>query len=179
MKKICLVLVSFLMIISTSVFAVGFHDDSEGKISTISEALKMKDDSYVTIQGNIEKKLSSDKYLFRDSTGTMTVEIDEDVFIELLWERVNETKWGSKYSEDFWTECFDYLSEIGWMKDPWDNNPSFIVDNIGVNGEICEKDECADNYDAINDDYEGDVDEWIDDNGYLVFDDYVVINLGL
>lgn len=78
MKKICLVLVSFLMIISTSVFAVGFHDDSEGKISTIAEALKMKDDSYVTIQGNIEKKLSSDKYLFRDSTGTMTVEIDED-----------------------------------------------------------------------------------------------------
>ena len=36
-----------------------------------------------------------------------TVEIDEDVFIELLWERVNETKWGSKYSEDIWTECFD------------------------------------------------------------------------
>ena len=24
-----------------------------------------------------------------------------------------------------------------------------------------------------------DVDEWIEDNGYLVFDDYVVINLGL
>ena len=28
-----------------------------------------------------------------------TVEIDEDVFIELLWERVNETKWGSKYRQ--------------------------------------------------------------------------------
>ena len=41
------------------------------------------------------------------------------------------------------------------------------------------KDECVDNYDEINEDYEGDVDEWIDDNGYLVFDDYVVINLGL
>ena len=108
-----------------------------------------------------------------------TVEIDEDVFIELLWERVNETKWGSKYSEDFWTECFDYLSEIGWMKDPWENNPSFIVDNIGVNGEICKKDKCANYYDEIDEDYNGDVDEWIDDNGYLVFDDYVVINLGL
>lgn len=108
-----------------------------------------------------------------------TVEIDVDVFIELLWERVNDTKWGNKYSEDFWTECFDYLSEIGWMNDPYDNNPSFIVDNIGINGEICEKDECIKNYDKINDDYDGDVDEWIDDNGYLVFDDYVVINLGL
>lgn len=108
-----------------------------------------------------------------------TVEIDEDVFIELLWERVNETKWGSKYSEDFWTECFDYLSGIGWMNDPFNNSPSFIVDNIGVNGEIWEKDECIKNYDEINDDYDGDVDEWIEDNGYLVFDDYVVINLGL
>lgn len=108
-----------------------------------------------------------------------TVEIDEDVFIDMLWERVNETRWGSNYSEDFWTECFDYLSEIGWMGDPYENNPSFIVDNIAVNGEIYKKDECADNYDTINDDYEGDVDEWIDDNGYLVFDDYVVINLGL
>lgn len=108
-----------------------------------------------------------------------TVKIDEDVFIDMLWERVNETRWGSKYSEDFWTECFDYLSEIGWMGDPFDNSPSFIVDNIGINGEIWEKDECIKNYDEIIDDYDGDVDEWINDKGYLVFDDYVVINLGL
>ena len=31
----------------------------------------------------------------------------------------------------------------------------------------------------INDDYKGDVNAWIEDNGYLVFGDYVVINLGL
>lgn len=108
-----------------------------------------------------------------------TVEIDEDVFIDMIWERINDTKWGRKYSEEFWTEVIDYLSEIGWMNDPFDNSPSFIVDNIGVNGEIWEKDECIKNYDEINDDYDGDVDEWIEDKGYLVFDDYVVINLGL
>ena len=108
-----------------------------------------------------------------------TVEIDEDVFIDMLWDRVNETNWGRKYSEDFWTEVFDYLSEIGWMKDPWNNTPSFIVDNIAVNGDICAIDDCADNYSEINDDYDGDINEWMDDNGYIQFSDYVVINLGL
>jgi len=107
-----------------------------------------------------------------------TVEIDEDVFIDLLWERVNETRWGSNYSEDFWTECFNYLSEIGWLDSDY-NNPSYIVDNIGVNGDICAVEDCADNYDEINEDYDGDVDAWADDNGYLVFGGYVVINLGL
>lgn len=107
-----------------------------------------------------------------------TVEIDEDVFIELLWERVNDFRPAQAYDDDFWTEVFDYLSETGWLDSDY-NNPSYIVDNIAVNGDICEKDECIKNYDAINDDYEGDVDAWIDDNGYLVFGDYVVINLGL
>ena len=50
-----------------------------------------------------------------------TVEIDEDVFIDMLWERVNETRWGSKYSEDFWTEVFYYLSE---------NSNTIIIDKI-------------------------------------------------
>ena len=108
-----------------------------------------------------------------------TVEIEADVFVDMCMERVAELGRVAEFEGNFWADCMEYLSEIGWMKDPWDNNPSFIVDNIGVNGEICKKDECADNYDEINEDYEGDVDEWIDDNGYLVFDDYVVINLGL
>ena len=108
-----------------------------------------------------------------------TVEIDEDVFIDMIWERINDTNWGRKYPEEFWTEVIDYLSETGWMGDPYDNSPSFIVDNIGVNGDICAYDECLDNYDEITKKYDGDVDEWIEDKGYLVFDDYVVINLGL
>ena len=107
------------------------------------------------------------------------VKVDEDAFIDMCWQRVNDFRPAESYDEEFWTECFDFLSETGWLKDPWDNTPSYIVDNIAVNGDICLKDECVDNYDAINDKYEGDVDAWIDDNGYLVFGDYVVINLGL
>lgn len=108
-----------------------------------------------------------------------TVEIDEDIFIDMLWERINDTRWGSKYSEEFWTEVIEYLSDIGWMGDSQYNSPSYIIDNIGVNGEICEIDECADNYDEVDDEYDGNVEAWAEDKGYLIFDDYVVINLGL
>ncbi len=56
----------------------GFKDNSIVKKATVAEALKMNDDSNVTVKGNITKKLSDDRYLFKDSTGTMTVEIDKD-----------------------------------------------------------------------------------------------------
>lgn len=107
-----------------------------------------------------------------------TVKVDEDVFIDMIWDRINNTKWGDTYSEEFWTEVIDYLSDGDWFGDSQYNNPSYIVDNIAINGEICEIDECADNYDAINDKYDGDVEAWAEDKGYLIFDDYVVINLG-
>ena len=38
----------------------------------------MNDDERVTIQGTILNKISNDKYTFKDSTGTMTVDIDND-----------------------------------------------------------------------------------------------------
>ena len=38
----------------------------------------MNNNAYVAVQGNIVKRLSDDKYTFKDSTGTMTVEIDDD-----------------------------------------------------------------------------------------------------
>ena len=47
-------------------------------VVTVKEAKEMKDDSWVTVRGNIEKRLSDDDYLFRDQTGTLSVEIDEE-----------------------------------------------------------------------------------------------------
>ena len=52
--------------------------DGGARKTTISKALKMNDNSYVTIQGNILKRISDDKYLFKDATGTITVEIDDE-----------------------------------------------------------------------------------------------------
>ena len=53
-----------------------FNENPFNKKMTIEEALKQKDNSYVTIKGNIVKRISGDTYIFKDSTGTITVEID-------------------------------------------------------------------------------------------------------
>jgi uncharacterized protein (TIGR00156 family) len=74
---------SILMLIGVStsiVFAAqgGFKDSVSPKKASISEVLKMNNNSYVTVQGNIVKRISDDKYSFKDATGTITVEIDDD-----------------------------------------------------------------------------------------------------
>ena len=76
MKKV----LSFLVlsfVLSTLAYAVGFQDNGLNKTSVIN-ALKMNNNSYVTVEGNIIKQVSDDKYIFKDLTGSMTVEIDTD-----------------------------------------------------------------------------------------------------
>lgn len=107
------------------------------------------------------------------------VEIDEDIFVDLLNDRVREFYPAQGYDEEFWDECIDYLRQIGFMSNPSYNDPKYIIDNIAVNGEIYPFDECAENFQEIEKDFNGDVNEWIQRNGYLKFGDYVVIRLGL
>ncbi|WP_312240147.1 NirD/YgiW/YdeI family stress tolerance protein [Pantoea sp.] len=49
---------------------------SGGDVVTVKQAQGMKDDSWATIRGKIEKRTGDEDYLFRDATGAMTVEID-------------------------------------------------------------------------------------------------------
>lgn len=80
MKKFIALFV-LIVIPACSAFADGFggfKDNNVAKKTTVTEALKMNDDSYVTVKGNIVKKISDDRYMFKDSTGSMTVEIDND-----------------------------------------------------------------------------------------------------
>ncbi|KAA3666014.1 YgiW/YdeI family stress tolerance OB fold protein [Pectobacterium carotovorum] len=60
--------------------AVGTHQggftDSQSSLTTVDKAKDLRDDSWVTLRGNIEKRLGDENYLFRDATGTMEVEID-------------------------------------------------------------------------------------------------------
>ncbi|WP_111779116.1 YgiW/YdeI family stress tolerance OB fold protein [Pectobacterium parvum] len=60
--------------------AVGAHQggftDSQSSLTTVDKAKDLRDDSWVTLRGNIEKRIGDENYLFRDSTGTMEVEID-------------------------------------------------------------------------------------------------------
>ncbi|MCA6937530.1 YgiW/YdeI family stress tolerance OB fold protein [Pectobacterium carotovorum subsp. carotovorum] len=60
--------------------AVGTHQggfiDQQSSLTTVDKAKELRDDSWVTLSGNIEKRIGDENYLFRDATGTMEVEID-------------------------------------------------------------------------------------------------------
>lgn len=45
---------------------------------TVQQAKSMRDDAPVVLRGNILQHLGKDKYLFKDATGTIHVEIDND-----------------------------------------------------------------------------------------------------
>ena len=61
----------------------GFQGPTTGTgVDTVAKALKARDDAPVVLTGNIisRKAGSDDKYMFRDSTGEILVDIDHKVF---------------------------------------------------------------------------------------------------
>lgn len=58
----------------------GWQDNAESQISSVQEVRAMQDDAKVAMKGKIEKRLKHDKYQFRDGTGFIIVEIDDDVW---------------------------------------------------------------------------------------------------
>ncbi len=54
----------------------GFVDNSVSP-TTAAKAKELKDDSWVKLRGNITERLSDDRYVFRDASGTVNVEIEQ------------------------------------------------------------------------------------------------------
>ena len=50
------------------------------QVTTVKQALGMKNDSKVQLKGYVVKAVGDEKYQFRDSTGTITVEIDDELW---------------------------------------------------------------------------------------------------
>ena len=57
----------------------GFTGPGPGLVTT-EQAKSMRDDADVMMRGNIVQNLGGEEYLFRDATGTITVEIDNEVW---------------------------------------------------------------------------------------------------
>ena len=55
----------------------GFNGPNTMTIMTVEQAQGLTDETAVVLQGNIQKSLGDDMYLFSDGTGTFNVEIDE------------------------------------------------------------------------------------------------------
>lgn len=47
-------------------------------VTSVAQAMQAKDDAYVTLEGTVVRKISGERYEFRDASGSMTVEIDDD-----------------------------------------------------------------------------------------------------
>ncbi|OON40284.1 TIGR00156 family protein [Izhakiella australiensis] len=60
----------------TQVGTQGGFAGPDGSAITAAKAGEMSDDSWVSVTGHIEKRVGDDKYIFRDNTGNLLVEID-------------------------------------------------------------------------------------------------------
>ncbi|EPF71483.1 NirD/YgiW/YdeI family stress tolerance protein [Acinetobacter rudis] len=49
-------------------------------LKTVKQALNAKDNTQVELRGNVVKSLGDEKYEFRDQTGSITVEIDHELW---------------------------------------------------------------------------------------------------
>ncbi len=47
---------------------------------TVAEALKLGDEAWVSLTGRIDRQLGHENYQFRDDTGTVALEIDDDAW---------------------------------------------------------------------------------------------------
>lgn len=50
------------------------------KTVTVKQALSLKDDTKVQLKGYVVKSVGDEKYQFRDATGTIVVEIDDELW---------------------------------------------------------------------------------------------------
>ncbi|MCG8708577.1 YgiW/YdeI family stress tolerance OB fold protein [Brenneria sp. 4F2] len=48
----------------------------DGSVTTVVKAKEMKDDSWIILRGTIDQRIGDEDYLFRDASGSITVEID-------------------------------------------------------------------------------------------------------
>ena len=62
---------------SAQMVSGGFQGPGLAPMS-VADALKLNDDIAVVLVGQIERSLGDEKYLFKDASGTVTVEIDNE-----------------------------------------------------------------------------------------------------
>ncbi|MCU4415174.1 NirD/YgiW/YdeI family stress tolerance protein [Acinetobacter sp. WU_MDCI_Axc73] len=85
MKKFMLTAsIAATVVLSSSAFA-GKDDhliiqEAAKNIATVQQVANMKDETGVTLTGQITKHIKSDHYEFKDRSGTINLEIDDDIW---------------------------------------------------------------------------------------------------
>lgn len=68
------------MVSSALTVSAQFQGAGRADIRTVSVALEAVDDSWVSLTGTNFRQVSEERYLFKDNTGSMVVEIDHDTW---------------------------------------------------------------------------------------------------
>ena len=78
MKRTALALM-VLPLLSSAAFATGYTGPgATPQVTTVTAALEAADDTHVVLEGQIVKRLQDELYEFKDATGTIQVEIDDE-----------------------------------------------------------------------------------------------------
>ena len=79
MKKIIISSLCMVALFASTALA-GFSGPGTANVNSVKAAKSAKDDSIVNLEGFITTQITSDIYTFKDSTGTIEVEIDSEVW---------------------------------------------------------------------------------------------------
>ena len=79
-QKIVMLLFVLLTIAATSAFAGFVGPGSNVSLTDVAAIKNMHDDDKVTLEGYIVKELRAEHYIFKDSSGEIEVEIDDEDF---------------------------------------------------------------------------------------------------
>ena len=65
--------------------AGGFQGPN-GSVTTVESAKSLRDDTWVTLRGNIVERISDDLYVFKDASGTINVDMTPKDTVEIQGE---------------------------------------------------------------------------------------------
>lgn len=82
----------FLITAAVISLAFGVQAKHPSPVNTVLEVLTLQDDAPVVLQGKIDKPLKKGKYQFSDNTGTIVLDIDDEVIgnMQILSEEMVE-----------------------------------------------------------------------------------------
>lgn len=78
MKRSTILLFSSAILIPAVTWAGGFQGPGAQPVSSVEAALKASDDTPVVLEGRVVSRIKGDIYEFRDATGSMKVEVDDE-----------------------------------------------------------------------------------------------------
>ncbi len=73
-------LISTTLLLSLTANAEFVGEGGTKEVTTIKNAIELNDDSRVIVEGHIVKQLKNELYLFKDKSGEVEMEIDDEDF---------------------------------------------------------------------------------------------------